>query len=273
MRPEVCQLLEAMSAYRELYPSHAALAHLNPVAYSHIQIRLGRLHLSVISRVGPTAADHTQRANKLAHHLVISRSDQVAAGPAALCSAPGLFIDAWEGEPALLPHERPLQPPPAVTGPATAWEACTGDAGWAGVLAHQFLARPRTPVYLVFEPGLDLRALFAEAAALVPQQERWRVTFSTYFTFLPAGATCQWRGCTDDSEALREARHAAQALVLDLRRPLPRPDPGPFVEAARTGRQPAEKEPVERVPTPLGLHPTRGRRLPFVRRNPLDGRG
>ena len=47
--------------------------------------------------------------------------------------------------------------------------------------------------YLIIEPGLDVLPLFAEAIALLPPDRRWQATFSTYFTTLPAGATCNWR--------------------------------------------------------------------------------
>ena len=57
-----------------------------------------------------------------------------------------------------------------------------GDAGWAGVLAETFIADPKRLVYLVFQPGMNLLPLFAEAEALLPPEERWEIGFNSYYT-------------------------------------------------------------------------------------------
>ena len=66
----------------------------------------------------------------------------------------------------------------------------TGDAGWAGTLAEAFLLDATKPAYIIYPPGVDLLPLINEAIALLPESVRWRVTFSTYFTSLPAGLAC-----------------------------------------------------------------------------------
>ena len=99
---------------------------------------------------------------------------------------------------------------------ARAWQALTGDGGWAGVLAESFLADSRRTVFLVFRPGMDLLPLFVEALALLPASRRWEVDFSTYFNQLPQGVGCAWRGVLEGSDDAKNARRLPNALVLDL---------------------------------------------------------
>ena len=81
---------------------------------------------------------------------------------------------------------------------ARAWQALTGDGGWAGVLAESFLADARRTVFLVFRPGMDLLPLFVEALAFLPGSRRWDVDFSTYFSQLPQGVTARGAGSWRD---------------------------------------------------------------------------
>ena len=99
-------------------------------------------------------------------------------------------------------------------------EQATGDAGWAGVLAEAFLADPRRLVYVIHDPGDDLLPLFAEAQGLLPAQRRWDLTFSTYFTSLPQGQSCVWRGVVRGSPEALQASRLSQSLILDLASPL-----------------------------------------------------
>lgn len=237
MPPELVQVLEALSAYKNLYPLHDARFLRNPVGYSHFAYTIKYQQYHILSRVGPTEADHTQRDNKLAHHLVLSKRELCEAGPAWLAAADGFFADAWNSVPGLIEQPRAI---PAAAGAlptrAETWELLAGDAGWAGSLAYHFLSKPGAPVCLLYEPGAPVLALFAEALALVPPDRRWQVTFNTYHSFLPAGTTCAWRGCPAETDAAREARRQPRALVLDLTKKLPAlADANPLVACARRG--------------------------------------
>ena len=87
---------------------------------------------------------------------------------------------------------------------------------------------------------MDVFWLLREAMALLTPEERWNVTYNTYFTSLPAGATCVWRCCIADSEALREGRRNPKATVMDLTKPLPEPSAeNDYVRRARAGEGPA----------------------------------
>ena len=64
-----------------------------------------------------------------------------------------------------------------------------GDAGWAGG-AESFSNDPAKPAYLIYRPGTNVLELFDEALSLLPPEQRWNVTFSTFFTDLPLNLTC-----------------------------------------------------------------------------------
>ena len=77
--------------------------------------------------------------------------------------------------------------------------------------------------------------LIAEALALIPASRRWEVTFNTYFTSLPAGATCVWRCCLPDASGVRDVRRNPKSLLIDLTRDLPAPKENELVVCAREG--------------------------------------
>ena len=256
--PAMIQLLEALSAYNGIFPVHHEREGDNPVSISHYRPTMAGRNSSILSRVAPAQAEHTQRSNKIAHHVVLRDGECPDAGPAWLASQPGFFRAAWD-EP---PHQI-LEPKPVPTGSETLtrarhWEQLAGDAGWAGVLAWHFLSQNSIPAYLLFEPGMDVLPLVAEALALIPGRKRWEVTFNTYFTFLPAGATCVWRCCVPGAEVVREVRRNPRALVIDLTAPLPEPKPNELVTCARTGA------PLPAMPTRQPVVATGHGHAPFL---------
>src|SRR5205085_2645983 len=111
----------------------------------------------------------------------------------------------------------------------------TGDAGWAGGVAAALL-RGEGPVVLIFQPGMQLLPLVSEAVALLPEDRRWDVTFTTYFTSLPRGVSASLRCVLHDSPEARQAAQLPGATVVDLTQPSGEPPPGSLTEAARTGR-------------------------------------
>ncbi|MCK5803847.1 MAG: hypothetical protein KAI66_13485 [Lentisphaeria bacterium] len=244
MRPQIIQILEALSAYKNMYAVHDQRLAESPVSFSHYRYKLVGRNLSILSRVAPTSADHTSRSNKVAHHVVLGNRERIDAGPARLASRPSFFFDEWSREPHRIAEPKMIEDKEGETGThAAAWEALTGDAGWAGVLAYSFLASAKRPAFLVFEPGLELLPLIAEALALLIPEQRWQVTYNTYFTALPAGASCAWRCCLPDSEMLREARRNPSSLVIDLTAPLKAPRENSLVTCAREGTPLPESAP------------------------------
>ncbi|HWL07440.1 MAG TPA: hypothetical protein VNQ76_03480 [Planctomicrobium sp.] len=162
---------------------------------------------------------------------------------------PEVMRSNWNGEPRIVSGERSLPQGKSPLKICSAWKEPTGDAGWAGVLAESFLKNPEQPAYIIFSPGMDLLPLIEEALALLPANRRWDVTFSTYFTKIPNGVTCNWRCVLSDSPEAKESRRYVQSLRIDLTSPLGRAKGGELVEAARTGQTPVSsvQEPLPPV--------------------------
>lgn len=234
--------LEGLSAYRPVFPiGHARVAE-NPVVYSHLKLQVAGKSWYVLSRVADYGLDYSQRTNKLAHHLVLDKSELPTAGPASLLRTAGIMRESWEGDPKVVPPKPISRQPSTPTGVCLAWKDMTGDAGWAGVLAESFLKDSTRPVILLFEPGQDLRPLIDESLSLLPPEKRWDVTFSTYFTGSSQGITCLWRGIVLGSKEATESLRFVNALRIDLTSTdIGRAAGGELVEAARKGIRPTAR--------------------------------
>jgi hypothetical protein len=258
--------LESLSGYQAVYPPGDPAARFNPIVHAHVRLTAGGKVLDVLSRIGPAGLDYSGRPNKYAHHIVLDDDDRPEGGPAWLLGQPGFLQSAWEGEPRILPAGKVVPRGDRPAGVATAWQAMTGDAGWAGVLTESFLDDPRRPAYLVFRTGMEILPLFVEAIALLPASRRWEVEFSTYFNTLPQGVSCPWRGVLDGSVEAKNARRLPNALIVDLCRPIGRANGDVLVHLARTGelreRTGAEAQRPSQPDTSRGAYPMAGPPLP-----------
>jgi len=238
MSGPLASALESLSAYRHVFRPGDPQAHRNPVAWVHVRLSAGGRSYCVLSRVADYGQDYSGRNNKLAHHVALQANETPTSGPARMLEQPNFMETSWDGEPRILPVGRAVTHKHRATlGACRHWQDMTGDAGWAGVLAESFLDDPQRPVYIIFEPGMEILPLFGEAIELLPENRRWDVTFSTYFTSLPRGVTCNWRCVLAGSKEANESRRFVQALRIDLTQPLERAEGGTLVEPARTGKQ------------------------------------
>lgn len=245
--------LEGLSAYRHLFPPGTPQADHNPVAYSHLCLRIGSTKYHVLSRISSAGFDYSRRSNKFAHHVVLSEKELPDRGPAWLLTQPGFMETRWDGQVKVLPTGRriPVDPGPAGPPRSLAWEKLTGDAGWSGVLAETALRSQSAR--LICPVGLDPLPLLAEALALLPPELRWKVTFSTYFTGLPSGLECQWQCVFAGTPEELPARRSRDALVIDLTQPLPSlPESAP-VQAARQAQMLPLPEPSRAAAQPTLL--------------------
>jgi len=237
--------LEGLSAYDFLYNLSDPSAHLNPASFAHTTVQIGARQHAALSRVGFAGSDYSGRANKIAHHFLLGSEERLPAGPAEMMAAmdEGVFCHEWKDEPAELPGRslpRGLSIGQTAVGPAGYWQQITGDAGWAGVLAKAFRDDPTTPAYVIFEPGMDVLRLFRESLAVLPLSQRWDVTFSTYYTSMPAGCFYGWRAAVAGTAAARESARFPNAVVIDLTVSLGQAPGNECTEAARAGQTLAE---------------------------------
>ena len=245
--------LESFSGYRHAFMAHEAQAAQNPVNYAHYHTTVGGRKYHILSRVADAGLDYTQRSNKLAHHVALepSETENAPGGPAWVMATPGFFVDQWDGQVQTWPVGRE---PPASERPTRGcrrWQTLTGDAGWGGVLAESAL-RKGSLMSVIFPAGTPVLELVVESLSLLPQEKRWDVTFSTYFTKAPAGVDCQWRFLLDGTPEATALRRDVRAAVIDLCQPLGQAEGGELVQAARS----QAVTPRSRVPSPESLRRT-----------------
>ncbi|MFM8476774.1 MAG: hypothetical protein ACKOEO_13430 [Planctomycetaceae bacterium] len=234
MAQTTAERLEALSGYRHAFPLTDPRATLNPVNCSHLTLRLAGRPTHVLSRIANAGHDYSGRSNKLAHHLAFEQTANWPAGPARMLQAPSVMVTAWDGNLRTF-APRTLNLPPLPTQiQLSAWKQLSGDHGWAGWVAEQLLQQP-LPIHVIFAPGTPTLDLVREVLDLLPPARRWDVTFSTYFTRLPAGVDCRLRFVLDETPEATSLRHDARAQVLDLTKPLPPAHGGQLVATARTG--------------------------------------
>ncbi|WP_417386436.1 hypothetical protein [Gimesia sp.] len=249
MARNLAMKLESMSAYRHAFPPHTTAARFNPVNYSHLKIQIGGRGYHVLSRIADAGQDYTQRSNKLAHHVALDQSEIIPVGPAAILATEGFSCTQWDGKVQLVPPRKVPAPPIAPSGPCQAWKQVSGDAGWAGVVANQLLTNADKPVSVIFPKGTDTLSLVCEVFSLLPEDKRWRTTFSTYFTKLPAGLDCQLRFVLDETGEATALRRHPHALVIDLAKPATVSENNPLISLARTGE-------IERPHPPVAPRPS-----------------
>jgi F0F1-type ATP synthase membrane subunit b/b' len=249
--------LEALSVYRPQFPPGSPNEDQNPSNYAHQVINDGRRRWHVVSRTGYAGADYTGRDNHFSHHVLFGPDERPANGPAWTASRKGFLDREWNGQTAVLPGARslPYDDGKGQPGVCRIWEETVGDAGWAGRLVEAYLESPGLPCYLIYRAGQAILPLIVEALALLPAEQRWNVTFCTYYT---AGGKndCLWRGVLEGTpEAEQALRSSDRSRVFDLRSRQLGPAPASeWTNYARTG-QPPERMP----PSPdNGGYPSRG---------------
>ncbi|MBR0237360.1 MAG: cell envelope integrity protein TolA [Thermoguttaceae bacterium] len=243
LAPNMISRLEGLSGYRHLYMPGTPEADYNPANWSHVVINVGNAESHVVYRVADAGLDYTGRSNKLAHFIVLDKSELVPCGPAAMLTTPGLIDLAFDEQVGTRPFTRPIPRQLASARPCMAWGQAAGDPGWAGELAKT--AWTGKYACIVYKPGMNVLALIKEAMALLPPDRRWKTTFSTYYSKLPTGIDCQWRcvvaGTPEAAQAIAEV---GSGLVIDLSNGTLAPAPdSPAVAAARAGRT---------IPAPAG---------------------
>lgn len=235
MPKNLADYLESLSGYKHVYAPQSEQAHLNPINHSYLRFKLAGVEYFLLSRIANGGLDYTQRSNKIAHHIVLTREELPDAGPSRLMSAGQLFVDGWDQPPENLKPRRMPQVQGEESRECRAWRAATGDAGWAAELAASAVGDAMRKANVIYPPGADALALFDEALRLLPSSRVWSVTYSTYFSTLPPGVECHWCGYVDGTAEAESARRKHGELVIDLVNLAGEPTAGDLAELARTG--------------------------------------
>jgi hypothetical protein len=235
------QNLLAINNYQELYKAGNPKAHSNPIGFSHYRFNAGVRDCSVLSRIGP-APLYANRTNFIAHHVILDdldvAKDKAKAGPAWAINN-FKFRDHWSPQIGRLDTQRmaigSLEPQIC-----NYWKSIVGDAGWAGWLAER--AQSGKPITVLYPTGLDPLALIQEAIALLPEYQRWNITFSTYYTLGGRGPNCTLRFIPLDADSLASpfSDKTFHDGVLNLARGLGNAPSGALVNLAR-GEKPKDK--------------------------------
>lgn len=230
--PGLEPLLEELSAY-DIETRRPGAG--EEIDWCHRIVTVQGRSFTVLSRIAACGADWTGRPNRIAHHLVLDVHDRARAGPAwVLARFPGFAAEAP-------PVERRIAGPDIPQGQlepriAAAWERAGFDPGWAGVLGTALLDGGGAATYLVLPSLVDALDLLEDVFALLPEERRWTVTFSTRFARVPTSTRCQ----------LRCVRQGAPGLAVLLAEPGCRvvtPKPGvsagesPGAVSARAGHE------------------------------------
>lgn len=252
--PHLADKLESLSGYRWAFDQGDPKARQNPDCYTHLIVTVGGQKFHVLSRVADYGADYSGRSNKIAHHVALAESELTQGGPAWVLKSEGFCETAWDGELRVVETGRMATRQVREVANYGTWRRLTGDAGWAGVLAETVDGPDRRAVHIIFPLGTDTLSLAEEAMNLLPHRQRWNVTFSTYYTVLPAGTECQWRFVLDGTPEATNLRRQPHQRIIDLCSPLGPPSGGELVNRAREGWQPSlrggEPNPVPGRPNP-----------------------
>lgn len=230
--------LEQLSGYRWAFDLGDPRCDDNPVNHSYVTIIVAGQRYHVLSRISNYPADYSGRSNKIAHHVALLENELPPGGPAWVLMSPGFCEAQWDGQLKTIPTGRKPTFTTRSTADYSLWKHLTGDAGWAGVLAETALQEDRRPVQVIFPLGANTLALAEQALNLVPHRERWKVTFSTYYTGLPASVECLWQFVLDGTPEAAQLRRTPHQRVIDLASTLGPATGGPLVQEARAGRQP-----------------------------------
>lgn len=244
--------LEGLSAYDHLHPPGTPAASNNPVNYSHQSFKHGGKNIHVLSATRDAGLDYTQRSNKLSHHVAITKTNGLLAGPAAILSAFPFETD-W---PSTRPAESRNEPPSIqkyagnLPGFKGSWKELVGDAGYAGMIAEAIVTGSKRRICIAYSvtQHRSILNLMLEITAVLPPEQRWQATFSTFAQKAVAGRDCKIRCVSNASPESTRAANNPHVLYINLESPPPLDDASPYVAAAREGRT---FEPVRAASPPI----------------------
>jgi hypothetical protein len=220
LRPSVGRIVESRSGHRvgtDLRPT--------------IALRRAESVEGPVAMLTATAPirDAEGTGTRIAHHLVFDDEEVGSMDPVAKLAA-WRPLHRWSGPsrelPALSRDEEPVEP-----RPCAAWEAASGDAGWAGEAISRLRSLGGSMLVVRFAGAIDARSLFIELASLLPRSERASLTFADRLRRNDPVALVL---LDDQAVAIAEIPLPGGTALLDLSAPRPSPEHG-LAHAARSG--------------------------------------
>ena len=208
----VLQNILPINSYQQLYKYPATGPDPNPVNYCHYRLPAGPTEISVLSRIC-AAPLYGGRSNFFAHHIIVDGNEQKSAGPAQIITKLP-FKSNWDNIQKLplisIPNLNPIE------RLAKNWKAFGFDPGWAGWLAEKSVAG--SVVHILYPSGINPLLLISDAISVLAEHQRWKVTFSTYYTLGGNGPKCSLRFIPLEATSYTGAflNKSAKDLVLNL---------------------------------------------------------
>lgn len=204
MDSALVSVLKDLSAY-DFDPRRAIGA--DGIDHGHRIVSVQGIAHTVLSRIGPCGVDGSGRPNRIAHHVVVAASERPTAGPTVLAAR----LRFEESVPPV--GQRQVGPvvPELASSHArvpAAWTQAGYDPGLAGLAARMVLDAGGAPCYLVFDRPVEALPLIDDLLALLPEERRWMVTYSTRFLRAGPGVRCQLR-------CVREGAPGVAALLAE----------------------------------------------------------
>ena len=208
----VLQNILPINSYQQLYKYPATGPDPNPVNYCHYRLPAGPTEISVLSRIC-AAPLYGGRSNFFAHHIIVDGNEQKSSGPAQIITKLP-FKSNWDN----------IQKLPLISIPnlnpterlAKNWKAFGFDPGWAGWLAEKSVAG--SVVHILYPSEINPLLLISDAISVLAEHQRWKVTFSTYYTLGGNGPKCSLRFIPLEATTYTGAflNKSAKDLVLNL---------------------------------------------------------
>jgi hypothetical protein len=167
--------------------------------------------------------------SRIAHHWILDERAARLHDPAAL-------LDAWRPMSAWSGDVKAIPAPPDASDPIGArrcegWQSAAGDAGWAGDVIDRVRSLEGSTLVVRLPNAIDALALVIELAALLPPEERRRLTFADRLRRRDEVALVL---LDDSAAAIAEAPLPGGAALLDLTERSAASN-GALAEAARAG--------------------------------------
>ena len=240
LRDRLVTEIEQLSAYdRVTHPQLRGAP--GPVVAAHRILEATGNRYHVLSYIQDAGVDYTNRNVYLAQHLIFEATEINRLPSPATILRLFPWRKRWEGEPRYLtatdtPDLTTLGQP--LTLPAETWRQETGQADNAALLAERYSLGGCT---VLTKPGGEkvLLPLYEEALLVLdPKGESpgrlWQVRFTTFLQASDRPGDFDWRGGWADRPP-GTSSEASRSAVLDLTKPVPRPQSPVMAQAAEAG--------------------------------------